>query len=58
MEWEGFQICLTLDVSLIQRGYTPLYFASNNSHEELVVLLLDHKLTSIRYVGIYTVLYM
>ena len=43
MEWEGCQICLTLDVSLIQRGYTPLYFASKNSHEELVVLLLDHK---------------
>ena len=36
-------IYLTLDVFLIQDSYTPLYFASQQGHEEMVKLLLDHK---------------
>ena len=28
---------------LIQDGYTPIYFACKNGHENLVVLLLDLK---------------
>ena len=43
MDGRGCQIFLTSDVSLLQKGYTPLYFASKNGHEEVVVLLLDLK---------------
>ena len=35
-------ICLTLDISLMQQGFTPMYFASKTNHPRLVELLLAH----------------
>ena len=37
----GCWICLTLDVSLLQDGFTALYYASRYGHTDVVTLLLD-----------------
>ena len=37
-----FWICLTLDIFLIQDGFTPMYFAAQGNHPRLVELLLAH----------------
>ena len=38
----GCWIYLTLDVSLLQDGFTALYFASGEGHQEVVGLLLKN----------------
>ena len=37
-----WRVCLNLDVSLLQKGVTALYFASQCGHIKVVKVLLEH----------------
>ena len=41
MQWEGWWICLTLYVSLLQFGLTAVYWASFFGHLEVVEFLIE-----------------